>query len=431
MPLSRYLKIYPDPDRPGSVLLYSTKKGSLLRVSTELLDAIRENTLIDTERSTLRRLAFLVDDPLTERQEMASLVARTNQRQNTFSATVVLNLDCNLACPYCYEEGFRKKQYMTPATAALFTTKVITEQIASGRDIALQFYGGEPLLSVPLIRVIAMPLRAACEARGCRFTFTMTTNGTLLTRPLVTELLPLGLTGAVVTLDGPPDIHDRQRPFVSGKGSFATIIANIRDTYALLDLQVGGNFSRDNYREFPKMLDLLLAEGIAPARLGMVQFAPITPKSGTSAGLDSHGLCTSGSEPWLTEAAIYLREETLKRGFTSFKPTMAVCVIEFENNLVVNYDGSLYKCPAFMGWPELSVGSLADGVKDYSVSHNLSLWQNDECLDCAYLPLCFGGCRLNPLLRTGSIDEVDCRREFYDSALEQFILQDLAHSKTN
>lgn len=427
MPLSRYLKIYPDPQRPGSILFYSTKKGSLLRASAELLTAIQTDTLTDAEQLTLSRLEIITADLLAEREEMYSLVARTNQRSEKFSATVVLNLDCNLACPYCYEDNFRGKHYMSPATANLLVETIIREQINQGRSVKLQFYGGEPLLSMAMIHEIAGPLHAAAQVGAGSFSFTLTTNGTLLTRQTVEELLPLGLSGAVLTLDGPAEIHDQQRPYVSGKGSFATIVANIKETFDLLDLQIGGNFSRENYRQFPWMLDHLLAVGIEPEKLGMVQFAPISPKSGITVGADSHSSCAYGNELWVTEATIFLRGETLKRGFASFKPTMAACVIEFENNLVINYDGTLYKCPAFMGWPELSVGTLESGIKDYSVSHNLAVWQNDECLDCAYLPLCFGGCRLNPLLKNGSINEVDCRREFYDVALEQFILQDLAY----
>lgn len=424
MPLSRYLKIFPDHQKPGFYLLYSTKKGSLLRVSESLLAAIKADSLTDSERETLTRLEMLTDDLMAERHEMRSLVARTNQRSNKFTATVILNLDCNLACPYCYEERYRDERYISAETASLLVTTVIREQISLGRKVKLQFYGGEPLLSVPMIHEIATPLLSAAQAQKTSFSFTLTTNGTLLTKDVVEELLPLGLTGAVLTLDGPAEIHDQQRPFVTGKGSFSTIVANIKATCDLLDLQVGGNFSRDNYREFPRMLDQLLAEGVTPDRIGMVQFAPITPKSGKMVGSDSHLGCTSGSEPWVTEAAIFLREETLKRGFTSFKPTMAACVIEFENHLVINYDGTLYKCPAFVGWPELSIGTLADGINDYRVSHGLDIWHNDECLDCAYLPLCFGGCRLLTMLKKGIIDEVDCRKEFYDAALERMILQD-------
>jgi uncharacterized protein len=108
---------------------------------------------------------------------------------------------------------------------------------------------------------------------------------------------------------------------------------------------------------------------------------------------------------------------------------MAGCMVEFDNDLVVGYDGSLYKCPAFMGWPDLRIGSLAEGIGDYAASHRLDIWKNDECLDCPYLPLCFGGCRFLRRLRTGAIDGVDCRRDYLDATLETIIRQDLRYRR--
>jgi uncharacterized protein len=356
---------------------------------------------------------------------MAGLVTQTNATGKKFQATVVLTLDCNLACPYCFEDHFRGNFAMTEATADTLVEYVKREQIGKGRDVAIRFYGGEPLMAIPMLKRIAGSLMAAAHAAGTKFSCSMVTNGTLLTRAVVEELLPFGLTAAQITLDGPPEIHDRQRPFAVGSGSFATIIANLKEVCDLITLKPGGNFTQDNYRQFPAMLDHLLAAGIEPGRLDPVQFAPILPKSGPTTGHESG--CCGGSEPWLTEALLFLREETLRRGFAVLKPTMGICMIELANALVVNYDGSIYKCPALMGWPELSVGTLAEGVRDYRVSHNLDSWKNDKCLDCAYLPLCFGGCRLLPLQKNGSMAETDCRKEFYDAALKEIILQDLRY----
>lgn len=428
MPLSRYLKIYPCPEQPGYHLLYSTKKGSLLRVSAGLLAAIADDTLTEGERATLTRLELICAEPAAELASMGGLVERSNARSRRFLATVVLTLDCNLACPYCFEDHFRRQQAMSGETADMLVAWVQREQIARGRDVELRFYGGEPLLALPRLKEIAGRVQADAREGGVKFSCSMVSNGTLLTRRVVEELLPLGLESAQLTLDGPATLHDSLRPFVSGHGSFATILANIIATCDLISLKLGGNFTRQNYRDFPLMLDALLAAGIDPKRLAPVQFGPVTAKSGRSGAPAGHGNCVFGDEPWLAEAAVWLRAETLKRGFSVLKSTMGICTIELENDLVVNYDGSLYKCPAFMGWPELSVGTLKGGIEDYSVSHNLGLWHNDECLDCAYLPLCFGGCRLNPLLKNGSINEVDCRKEFYDVALEQLILQDLVHT---
>jgi uncharacterized protein len=245
----------------------------------------------------------------------------------------------------------------------------------------------------------------------------------------VQELLPLGLKSAQITLDGPEETHNRQRPFVSGQGSFKLILENLRSVYELITIKPGSNFSRENYREFPAMLDALLEAGVDPVKLGPVQFAPIHPKSGSQS---THGsACCFGGEPWLIEANLFLREETLRRGFSVEKVKMGVCMIELSNTLVVNYDGNLFKCPPLMGWPEFAVGSLATGINDYSKSHNMDIWKNDECLECAYLPLCFGGCRFFRKLQTGAIDGVDCRKAMLDASLERIIRQDLKYPLPN
>jgi len=102
-------------------------------------------------------------------------------------------------------------------------------------------------------------------------------------------------------------------------------------------------------------------------------------------------------------------------------------MVELEHELVINYDGSFFKCPAFMAYPELRIGSLTEGVADYHKSHNLDLWKTGGCLACAYLPICFGGCRQLTLLGNGTINGVDCRREYYDTVLERVIRQDLGY----
>jgi uncharacterized protein len=430
MQLSRYLKIYPCPDQPGRNLLYSTKRSAAVLLDDGLLAAARQGTLGGPERDTLVRLGFLVADPAAEQEELRNLFLTANQLRRVFSAIVVLNLDCNLACSYCYEDRFRGRHYMAAATADLLVETICREQIAQGRDVTLSFYGGEPLLSPGLIRDISLRLQTAAAAQGVRYEFNLVTNGTLLTRSLATELVPLGLSGAKFTLDGPQPTHDRSRPFVSGQGSFAAIVDNIKAVWDLVPLQLGGNFTRANYPEFPRLLDQLLDEGVSPDRLRLVFFTPVIPKAGSTAAQDFHAGCACDYEPWLIEAGLWLREETLRRGYPAPKPKLSACMVELASDLVINYDGSLYKCPAFMAYDSLRVGTLTTGIGDYRVSHNLDVWKTAECLDCPYLPLCFGGCRQLTLLRQGAIDSVDCRREYYDTALERIVRQDLQYQAT-
>ncbi len=425
MQVSRYIATFPCPDKPGRLLLLSTRSCSTLELSEELWEIIRQGgELTERERETLREELVLVTDRDLERQEMLENFERANATKRPFTALVTLTLECNLACPYCFEDPFRGNFVMSDAMANELVS-FLTGKMKDGLDVKVDFYGGEALLALPRLKDIAGRLSAAAAEHGVGFSFGAITNGTLLTRALVEELLPLGFESARLTLDGPPDIHDSQRPFVSGAGSFAAIVNNIRETCDLIGIELGGNYTRENYRRFPELLDILRERGIGPDSLAAVGFFPIIPKADGSRSAECSTACASGDEPWMIEAGLYLRGEIMRRGFPVPRLRTNACMVEFDSDIVVGYDGSFYKCPAFMGDESLRVGSLAEGINDYRESHNLDLWKNEECLECAYLPLCFGGCRFLARLKTGTMDCVDCRKELLDATLETIVRQDL------
>jgi uncharacterized protein len=425
--ISRYLKIFPSPGDPGRRLLFSTRRCSVLSVPENTLQRIEDGTLPETDRETLARCGIIVPDLAKEREEILSRFDRANSKSRRFSAMVVLNLDCNLACGYCFEEGVRGKQAMSAETADLLVDWIEREQIAIGRTVSIDFYGGEPLLSIDLIRSISVRLKKYCEVNGRQFEFYLVTNGTLLTRTLALELAGLGMKSVKITLDGPREIHDQSRPFVSGRGSFDIIVSNILEIMDITEVQIGGNFTRENYREFPRLLDHLLAIGITPERLDAVQFNQVTGRVGDGSIPDYSSACNCTDEEWLCEATVYLRDEILHRGFPTPKPGPAGCMVEFSNALVVNVDGAIYKCPAFVGREGFSVGDLRSGVIDSDSVYNQGVWKRDECLECAWLPQCFGGCRFMKFLRDGDMGGVDCWKTFLDATLEKCILHDLKY----
>ncbi|UPU37969.1 geopeptide radical SAM maturase [Geomonas paludis] len=424
MRLSSYLKIFPSPDRPGHVLLYSTLRGSVAAISSETLAALQAGDVPAAGYEALTRLGMLVEDPVAERETMRGLIARANAEAREFKVSVVLNLDCNLDCGYCFEGEFRCGHYMSEQTADLLVQTLVRDRVARGWDLTVSFYGGEPLLSLDLILRISQQLHDAAQSHGVRYAFTLVTNGTLLDRSTALRLLPLGLQGAKFTLDGPQEIHDVQRPYASGAGSFDVVAGNLAQVCNLISIQLGANFKRDNYREFPRLLDQLPLYGITPDQLAVVMFTPVMS---TGACADFNSGCAISEEPWLLEAIPFLREATLARGYRAPSPKPSACIVELDNSLVIDCTGKFYKCPAFMGWEELSVGSLTEGLRDFGVSHGIGNWQQEACLECSYLPLCFGGCRLVTKLQDKALTEVDCRRTFYDATLEQTVLQNLTY----
>jgi len=387
-----------------------------------------KGTLSPSDETLLSKLGMIVDDRQAEQGAMLGFMDKLNAKSTGLSLMVVLNLDCNFACPYCYEGGMKGKYYMSSDVADRLIDFVKEKFTDDKKSLIIDFYGGEPLLSAWLIKRISQALKSFTEAKGATYDFTLVTNGSLFVRQVAKALVPLGLKSVKITLDGPPEIHNKCRPFQSGAGSFNTIIRNIKETWDLVRIGIGGNFERANYKKFVDLLDYLAKEGLTPDRIPMVKFDPVMngAKDDTLPAVYKGG-CTSINEPWIGEAAALLREEILKRGYNTLKITPMTCMVEKTDSYVVNFDGVIYKCAGFIGKKGFEVGDVRTGVMDYTSSYKLGIWKNEECIECEYLPLCFGGCRYMSFIRDGNIDTVDCQKAYLDASLETLINQDIRY----
>lgn len=423
--LTRYCRIYFPPEFPGKSVLFSTRTAASLLVPAIMIDEIERDSLQEADRAILAAHGFLAEDPEAEKREMLDFLAELARMDKVFKAIVVLNLDCNLACTYCFEGQRKGKHYLSDQTAEQLLTFIREFALPGRNEVNVTFYGGEPLLSLERMASLAGKIGALAAAAGIPFSFSLITNGTLLTRKNVNKLRPLGLRSACVTLDGPRSTHDDARPFRSGSGSYDGILGNLRDVHDLVDLKIGGNYQRENYREFPRLLDDLAAEGLTPAVVSHVKFDPVVREREGIAPPDFHGGCTTLNEPWLYEASVFLREEILRRGYRTSRIMPAICMIDFPGQIVIDYDGAIYKCSGLIGRRQFQVGDLEQGLTDVRRTHDLDAWKNETCLCCSYLPLCFGGCRYLKLLRDGEMSGVDCRKPYFDAVLEKLVLQDL------
>ncbi len=432
MQISNYIKVYPYDQKPGYLLLYSTKQASMTLISEASYDSLINGTLSPEYSEVLEKLGMVVHHRDIEKKEMLGFLDLINQKNKSLNVSVIINLDCNFNCIYCYEGDLKGKSYMDDETAHLLV-EFIKDKCTSGiTSVNIDFYGGEPLLSTELIKSISRQLKSFTESRDLKYTFTLVTNASLFKRKIAEELAALGLTGIKTTLDGPPEVHNACRPFKSGAASFDSIIKNIKETHDVVKIAIGGNFKKDNYNKFPILMNHLEKEGLGPDKIHQLKLDPAmnSPKNGTSPADFSDGLM-SINEPWVVEAGSMLRREVLKRGYSTPKITPSPCQIELKNAYVVNYDGGIYKCPTWIGNKEYEIGSLRDGIVDYSASHKLGIWKNDKCGECEYLPLCFGGCRYMSYVRDGNIDNIDCKKPHLDAVLETMLKQDIKYRSNN
>ena len=179
---SPYLKVYPSREKPGHVLLFSTKNAAKIVLKQETFDAMHKGTLAPADETILAMVGMIVDDPQAERNVMLGLMDKLNAMSAGLSLMVLLNLDCNFACPYCYEGDMKGNHYMSDEVADRLIDFIKERFTDDKKSLIIDFYGGEPLLSTGLIKRISQELKSLTKARGGSYNFTLVTNGSLFSR---------------------------------------------------------------------------------------------------------------------------------------------------------------------------------------------------------------------------------------------------------
>ncbi|HHK60874.1 MAG TPA: radical SAM protein, partial [Desulfobacterales bacterium] len=404
MHLSRYHLAVPVPGDGEGVLLFSPLTGGLCLLPARWYQKARSGRVPEELRHGLRQAGLLAAEPEGEQKAALGYLDEINRCACRLRLFVVPGMACNFACAYCYEGGRKDGRQMDAATVervAAFALRRLAEQGLAGLDA--HFYGGEPLLYLDLVAELAGRLQSGCQRLGREFSFTLVSNGSLLDRAAVERLLPLGLAGIKVTLDGPPEVHDRSRPFKDGRPSFAVIVERLKECCDLVTIGLGANFGRTTYHRFPKLLDILLAEGLGPDRLGQIHFAAAMQVGSARQSCGFTDGCASSEEPWVADATVVLHKAAAKRGFRLPKIGPSPCAVEVEEAFAVHCNGDLYKCVALIDRLEFRIGNVAEAAPGrvapaYHCGH---FKRHPRCRDCVYLPLCFGGCRLQSLERAG------------------------------
>jgi uncharacterized protein len=146
------------------------------------------------------------------------------------SVTLFPTSDCNLRCIYCYGDGGDNQYYMpwevAKATVDLLITNALTKK---EKIIDIGFHGGgEPFWgkSWLLVQRIVQYGKITARRNKLKINFSAGTNGVL--PPSKLGWLVKNFNRLTVSLDGPADIQNRQRPKKSGEPTFTTVVRTIK-----------------------------------------------------------------------------------------------------------------------------------------------------------------------------------------------------------
>jgi uncharacterized protein len=360
-------------------------------ISPEFLAVLRQNYVITTKGEEQRVLLSYKYRRDTKNFDSSRL-----------GLTICPTLKCNFRCPYCFEHSQGDPRLMSPQTIDL-----LIDFIKSYRDVrhlALTWYGGEPLMGFDVICTVTRRLKSLdLNFEGA----SLITNGYFMDQRKCALFNDLQIHSVQVTLDGPEAIHDKRRFLAGGGPTFRHIMANLE---TLLDSSYKGsceirvNIDRENADAFQELQDSLL-ERFRDKNV-IIYAARVTPAD----GYDSARLLDL--REW-TDFNYRVFQSSGVVPISNFYPSVnldSVCVATTHNRFVVGPRGELYKCWEDVGNPAREIGDLhkANPITNSELraqySSGTDAYSDPECLECAVLPICGGGCA-NKRLRVKHFDE--------------------------
>lgn len=330
--------------------------------------------------------------------------------------------DCNLRCKYCFAGtgDFGHDRSLMSKEVGEKAVDFIIANSGHRKHCELDFFGGEPLMNMPVVKHVVEYVRKREKETGKEFKLTLTTNGVLLNDANI-EYLNDNNISLVLSLDGRKEVHDSMRPNVAGKGSYDGILANFKK---LVDARGGqnyflrGTFTAYNLDFTADVLDM------ADKGFDLLSVEPVVAKECDYELTEEHLPKLFEEYDKLTEA--YLDRKLSGNGFEFFHFNMDInngpCVAKRLSGCGAGHEyfavapnGDLYPCHQFVGRDKYLLGTIFDGVtnkempKYFRQAHVLN---KPECSKCWARFYCSGGCHANADLFNGDIKvpyEIGCK----------------------
>lgn len=147
----------------------------------------------------------------------------TNLFSDTSLHIAVITTRCNLDCRYCQTSQLKKDDMdydvATRVLKYLFDVKTPC--------VTLEFQGGEPLLNWKILVYLVEGARNINTTTGKDLKISLVSNLTLLDEKKIGFLTGFDVE-ICASLDGPKYVHDKNRIFKKGNGSYEMVIKNIK-----------------------------------------------------------------------------------------------------------------------------------------------------------------------------------------------------------
>lgn len=322
-------------------------------------------------------------------EEAASMSRPYSPSVGITSISLNVAQECNLACRYCYGSGgtYGSRGFMTPRVGEA-SIDFLFEQLRT-KECSVGFFGGEPLLNMKLLKHLIPYALKKGEDEGKTVHFTITTNGTLLSDELI-RFLNENNIHIVLSIDGPREIQDYNRPFKNGTGSYDIIYLTLKSLLTSRKGRITARSTAVRDDHYYAVFNHLMGLGFNQVHIEPATGGTFEPERIIS---DYRKISKDIMENIQKERHVLfsnLSDLMGKTYATTKKYHGCGAALRYVG---ISTKGKIYVCHRFVGIEEASMGTVWDfnpGIQKKILESHVD--NREHCRECWARYYCGGGC---------------------------------------
>ncbi|MDR2235308.1 MAG: radical SAM protein [Chryseobacterium sp.] len=396
MKLSKYNTIL--DVTPNSSVLYNSKEDKCLVFNTEKkhLFSMDPSMIASIDPAIYNDLLNINAIVESDKNELAEVILKSRQidsSEKEFKLIINPTMNCNFKCWYCYESHIPGSKLSNNTIDRIY--KLIENTLTKNKKLerfVLSFFGGEPLMyyNKTTRQIIDFLREKYSEYPHIQFSIHFTSNAYILNNEIISHLTEREeYKHFQITLDGGREEHNKVRDSGKKEGSYDKIIDSIKKLVSnKIDVLTRVNYTAQNIDSTREIIDDLkdIPEDFKKyLNVGYFRVWQDDTKVKVKDKVDTIYADYHTNEISVNQNDLYM--DNLNNP----------CYADKKNELVVNFNGDIYKCTARDFSQENKYGTLdSDGNVDW-IEDKLNEWENIKiqskaCQNCRILPLCGGGC---------------------------------------
>ena len=330
----------------------------------------------------------------------------STQSGKSLKAIIRITDRCNQDCSYCYVD--RETRRSSKVKLSLQSLSHLYSEILSGQHfnhVHIIWHGGEPTLVGHEYLDAAISLQLKYLGEGVEVNNSIQTNTTALDDRML-EVFKKHSVGVGISLDAPPDVHNKMRVSWSGHSTLERVLSQI-ETMRSHGLKFGAIcvLHKQNYKRCDEIYDFFKAVGLN------YQFNPFYRDEATPLSTTDE-LCITPEQ--YAEALI----QTFNRYISDPSPTISVtdlkeivlsmfmgcsrsCLFagKCEEFIGILPTGEIYLCDMFYredfrvgNIDSITAKSIIDSAAVKVIQTRPTVLQQTYCKGCEWWNICRGGC---------------------------------------